>query len=92
MLNSTKRNPTQQKKREELVEEMVPQFETFLESREKYIKALETTIDVLKNDIAHRNHGNLNVRSSIDELVVMQRLSSTISTCGNTGCNLERID
>lgn len=80
MLNSTKRNPTQQKKREELVEEMVPQFETFLESREKYIKALETTIDVLKNDIAHRNHGNLNVRSSIDELVVMQRLSSTIST------------
>jgi signal transduction histidine kinase len=80
MLNSTKQNPKQQKKREELVEEMVPQFETFLESREKYIKALETTIDVLKNDIAHRGRNNLNVHSSIDELVVMQRLSSTIST------------
>jgi signal transduction histidine kinase len=80
MLNSTKQNPKQQKKREELVEEMVPQFETFLESREKYIKALETTIDVLKNDIAHRSRNNLNVHSSIDELVVMQRLSSTIST------------
>lgn len=80
MLSATKRNPKQQKKREELVEEMIPQFETFLESREKYIKALETTIDVLKSDIAHRSHGSLNVRSSIDELVVMQRLSSTIST------------
>ncbi|MBP8975458.1 MAG: GAF domain-containing protein [Bacteroidetes bacterium] len=68
------------KNRIELIEEMLPQFETFVESREKYIKALETTIDALQHELESRNRNNLAIRNSIDELVAMQRMSNTIST------------
>jgi signal transduction histidine kinase len=67
------------KNRLELLEEGLPQFEQFIESRETYIKALETTIDILRQDDSQGTH-NLAMRSSIDELVATQRLSNIIST------------
>jgi signal transduction histidine kinase len=79
-MNTTKHDQKHSKSRLDLIEEMLPQFETFVGSREKYINALETTIDALRHDVEYRNRNNLAIRSSIDELVVMQRLSNTIST------------
>ena len=68
------------KSRNELLDEALPQFESFIESREKYIKALETTIQALRQENASFNKNNLAIRSSIDELVAMQRLSNIVST------------
>jgi len=68
------------KGKEKFLEEAVPQFEQFIESREVYIRALEQTIDVLKRENSQFTKNNLDIRSSIDELVVMQRLSNAIST------------
>ncbi len=62
-----------------LLEEGLPQFEQFIESRESYIKALEQTIHALKQENASMSSSNLAIRSSVDELVAMQRLSNTIS-------------
>lgn len=56
-----------------------PQFLQFIANREQYIKALEQTIDALKRENTQFNRNNLDIRSSIDELVAMQRLSNTIS-------------
>ncbi len=64
----------------QLLEEGLPQFEQFIESRESYIKALEQTISLLKQENASMSSTNLAMRSSVDELVAMQRLSNTIST------------
>lgn len=61
------------------MEEALPHFEQFIESRESYIKALETTIQALRKDNLSYSTNNLAIRSSIDELVAMQRLSNTIS-------------
>lgn len=61
------------------MEEALPHFEQFIESREQYIKALETTIQALKQENRSYSTKNLAMRSSIDELVAMQRLSNTIS-------------
>ena len=63
-----------------LLQEGLPQFEQFIESRESYIKALEQTIQVLKQENASISSSTLAIRSSVDELVAMQRLSNTIST------------
>ncbi len=68
------------KTRTQLLDEALPQFEQFIESRECYIKALETTIEALRRENLQFNKNNLAIRSSIDELVAMQRLSNTIST------------
>lgn len=68
------------KKRVDLVNNAQPQFERFIESREGYIKALETTIDALRKDNLQCSTNSLEMRSSIDELVAMQQLSNTIST------------
>jgi len=68
------------KERMDLIDEVLPHFESFIESREKYIKALEMTIDVLKHENENRGRNNLDIRSSIDELVAMHRLANTIST------------
>jgi len=68
------------KSRHELLEESLPQFEQFIESRETYIKALEKTIDVLRQENVQYTQNNLAIRSSIDELVATQRLSNIIST------------
>ncbi len=71
------------KSRNELLDEALPQFESFIESREKYIKALETTIELLRKENTSFTKNNLAIRSSIDELVAMQRLSSIVSTAVN---------
>jgi signal transduction histidine kinase len=79
-MKAEKKHTQARKNRRQLLNETLPQIEQFIESRESYIKALETTVDALRreNDQSHSN--NLAIRSSIDELVAMQRLSNTIST------------
>ncbi len=67
-------------KRERLLEQTVPQFEKFSESRETYIQALEKTIDVLMGENQKLSVHHNDIRSSIDELVAMQRLSNTVGT------------
>jgi hypothetical protein len=73
-------HPTKKKNRMQLLEEGLPQFEQFIESRETYIKALEKTIDILRQENVQYTQNNLAIRSSIDELVATQRLSNIIST------------
>ncbi len=70
----------QKKTKLEILEEGLPHFEQFIESRESYIKALETTIEVLRRDNMNASTNNLAIRSSIDELVAMQRMSNSVST------------
>ncbi len=80
MTDNEKQKNTVTTKREKILEESAPQFEKFSESRESYIQALEKTIDVLmgENQKLAVNHND--IRSSIDELVAMQRLSNTVGT------------
>jgi signal transduction histidine kinase len=73
-------HPTKKKSRLQLLEDGLPQFEQFIESRESYIKALEKTIEALKQENVQYTKNNLAIRSSIDELVATQRLSNIIST------------
>jgi signal transduction histidine kinase len=80
MENDQLQNSTKKSRREKLVEEIVPQFEKFSESRESYIQALEKTIDVMLGENQKLSHHHNDIRSSIDELVAMQRLSNTIGT------------
>ena len=68
------------KKRADVLAEAQPQFERFIESRESYIRALETTIEALRRDNQQYDRTTKEMRSSIDELVAMQQLSNTIST------------
>ena len=67
----------------EILEEGLPHFEQFIESRESYIKALETTIDLLRRDNLNASTNNLAIRSSIDELVAMQQMSNSVSTAAD---------
>ncbi len=62
-----------------LLHEMLPHFETFVETRENYIKALEKTVEILRVENNQYNRNNLAIRNSLDELVAMQRLSNIIS-------------
>jgi signal transduction histidine kinase len=78
-----KTNAEKPKGRHELLDEALPQFESFVESKETYIRALETTIEALRQENTGFNKNNLAIRSSIDELVAMQRLSSIVSTAVN---------
>jgi signal transduction histidine kinase len=64
----------------QVIEDGLPHFEQFIESREGYIRALEQTIGVLRQENTNVTSNNIAIRSSIDELVAMQRLSNTIST------------
>ncbi len=73
-------DPSHKKSRAQLLEESIPQFEQFIESRESYIKALEQTLDLLKKENRQYTTNNLAIRSSIDELVATQQLSNIIST------------
>ena len=79
-MSDTAQEKPKKKNRLQLLEDGLPQFEQFIESRESYIKALEKTIEVLKQENVQYNRNNLAIRSSIDELVAMQRLSDIIST------------
>jgi signal transduction histidine kinase len=78
MGNNQIENVVKKTVREKLVDEVVPQFEKFSESRESYIQALEKTIEVVMGENQTLSHNHNDIRSSIDELVAMQRLSNTI--------------
>jgi signal transduction histidine kinase len=80
MTNVMKTEKKPRKKRADILSDAQPQFERFLESREGYIKALETTIEALRQDNVQVSKNTLEMRSSLDELVAMQRLSNIIST------------
>jgi two-component system, NtrC family, sensor kinase len=54
--------------------------EHFLASREQYIVALERTIEALRCERTVRTPATSNIRTSIDELLAMQKLSNSIST------------
>ncbi len=55
-------------------------IERFMETRESYIHALESTIRALKNNIDFHERAENNIKQSLDELIAMQRLGNTIST------------
>ena len=80
VIRTTMDSEPKKKNRLELLEEGLPQFEQFIESRETYIRALEKTIDILRQENVQFNQNSLAIRSSIDELVATQRLSNIIST------------
>ncbi len=64
----------------QLLDSTAPQFETFIESREQYIQALEETLDLLKREKLTAAENNIAIRNSINELMAMQQLSNSIST------------
>lgn len=82
-MSTARKTADQRKSRLDLLNEAMPQFEQFIESRESYIKALETAIEALRRENQKYNQNNLEIRSSIDELVALQRLSNTIGTSVN---------
>lgn len=55
-------------------------IERFMETRESYIRALETTIQTLKTKIDFHEKTETDIKQSLDEMVAMQRLANTIST------------
>ncbi len=71
------------KKNAEIIEELLPQIEKFIESRETYIKALEKTIELLKREIEFKSKTTSDFRDSIDEILLIQRLATKISTSLN---------
>jgi len=79
-MNAAKKTTPAKKTRVELLDEALPHFEQFIESRESYIKALEMAIEALRRETHKFNRNNIEIRSSIDELVAMQRLSNSIGT------------
>ncbi|MER3522590.1 MAG: hypothetical protein C4326_00620 [Ignavibacteria bacterium] len=64
----------------QLLDALAPQFESFMESREQYIKALEETVALLKRANLQASENNRAIRTTIDELMAMQQLSNSIST------------
>ena len=67
----------------EIIEELLPQIEKFIESREIYIKALERTVELLKREIDLKSRATSDFKDSIDEILLIQRLSTKISTALN---------
>ena len=55
-------------------------IERFMETRESYIRALETTIQMLKTKIDFHERTETDIKQSLDEMVAMQRLANTVST------------
>jgi len=55
-------------------------IERFMETRESYIRALETTIQVLKDKSEFHERAESNIKQSLDELIAMQRLGNAIGT------------
>jgi signal transduction histidine kinase len=64
----------------EIIEDLLPQIEKFVETRESYIKALEKTIDLLKKELEFKGQVTTDMKDSIDEILLIQRLSTKIST------------
>ncbi len=59
-------------------------IERFMETRESYIKALESTIQMLKTKVDFHEKTETDIKQSLDEMVAMQRLANTISTATDT--------
>ncbi len=55
-------------------------IERFMESRESYIHALETTVAALKRELDLHERSQSDIKHSLDELIAMQRLGNAIST------------
>ncbi len=72
--------PRIRRNRMQLLDSAVPQFDSFMESREQYIRALEETIDLLKRNHVQATENNVAIRDSINELMAMHQLSNSIST------------
>ncbi len=68
-----------------LTNEVLENFEQFVESRETYIKGLEKTIEVLKLEINRRTESNIELKQSFEEIIALQRLSNVISTSVEPG-------
>ncbi|MBI5471722.1 MAG: hypothetical protein HY961_05205 [Ignavibacteriae bacterium] len=64
----------------QLLDNTAPQFESFMESREQYIRVLEETIDLVKRDHVKASANNVAIRDTINQLMAMQQLSNSIST------------
>ena len=62
------------------MDDSMPGFDSRSENRDDYINALESALDSLKQENVNFTRNNLDIRSSIDELVAMQHLSNSIST------------
>jgi signal transduction histidine kinase len=71
---------SKRKTRSQLLEDSLPQFEQFIESRESYIRALEKTIEVLTREKAQSSRDAMEIRSSIDELMAAHRMANIIGT------------
>lgn len=63
-----------------LSNEMLENFEQFVENRETYIKGLENTIELLKLENSRRTESANELKRSFDEIIAFQRLSNVIST------------
>lgn len=79
-MQAAERQPRVRMNRLQLLDTLAPQFESFMESREQYIKALEETIALLKRAHLQASENNRAIRNTIDELMAMQQLSNSIST------------
>ncbi|MBW7886921.1 MAG: GAF domain-containing protein [Bacteroidetes bacterium] len=79
-MKSIEENHAAKQSREEILESVVPQFEKFIESRESYIQALEKTLKAVVGEHQHIVNQQGDIKTSIDELVAMQRLSNIIGT------------
>ncbi len=79
-MHAAEQHPRVRLNRLQLLDAMAPQFESFMESREQYIQALEETIAVLKRANLQASENNRAIRDSIGELMAMQQLSNSIST------------
>ncbi len=77
MKNTDEEQTGSPKKRMAHESDVIPHFESFIESRMSYVKTLETAIEALQKENQRRVPKEL--RESIDELVAMQRLSNSIS-------------
>ncbi|KAB2925966.1 MAG: GAF domain-containing protein [Bacteroidetes bacterium] len=62
--------------RRDLLNEVAPQFERFIETRENYIRVLEQTL----RNVLVKPAAETDASSSVDELVAMQQLSNSIGT------------
>ncbi len=55
-------------------------IERFMETRESYIRALETALQAFKDKVDFHEKTETSIKQSLDELIAMQRLGNTIST------------
>jgi len=79
MMSPEKENTGRPKTHAESLNDSILHFESFIQGRGSYVKALETAIEALKKENQGFAPNTEELRTSIDELVAMHRLSNTIS-------------